>query len=402
MPVTGVGSVAAVDPVASLSAALTTATATLSSATSSFAPIAGSVGPQFQLQIVGTAAGGLDTSDSTPRIRTVSWQSPHGPNVGGYGQTLRLDVMHPYAKNLIVWRMPQTPSLQYNASTNPLTDVVWMGAHYQHYDPANPTDPSPAVHGHWSVEVPKADGSLISRFEIRILNQSTLALGVDHTNTLTYASDFTIRAAGIDATPCKLRIAGDPTVDKIMEFTGDPYQGSTKYWDLRVSSSDSSFRILRWTADNASVTQLVIDRSSGQMASGRNAFHSGSQFALDWNASIHGFTALPSGSPGSNAGFAALMTATTDRGAQYQVSTDSVARLVIFADGKHEWGPGGSTSRDTNLYRKAADQLGTDDTLFMANISQPSTPTGGGVLFVNAGALKYIGSSGTVTTLGAA
>jgi hypothetical protein len=34
--------------------------------------------------------------------------------------------------------------------------------------------------------------------------------------------------------------------------------------------------------------------------------------------------------------------------------------------------------------------------------SAPSTPTGGGVLYVESGALKYRGSSGTITTLGAA
>jgi len=40
--------------------------------------------------------------------------------------------------------------------------------------------------------------------------------------------------------------------------------------------------------------------------------------------------------------------------------------------------------------------------VFVANGTQPATPVGGGYLFVNAGALKYIGSAGTVTTLGAA
>ena len=34
--------------------------------------------------------------------------------------------------------------------------------------------------------------------------------------------------------------------------------------------------------------------------------------------------------------------------------------------------------------------------------SAPGTPTGGGILYVQAGALKYIGSSGTITTLAAA
>ncbi len=36
---------------------------------------------------------------------------------------------------------------------------------------------------------------------------------------------------------------------------------------------------------------------------------------------------------------------------------------------------------------------------FIANSSEPATPTGGGILFVASGALKYKGSSGTITTL---
>lgn len=36
---------------------------------------------------------------------------------------------------------------------------------------------------------------------------------------------------------------------------------------------------------------------------------------------------------------------------------------------------------------------------FLPNTTEPATPTGGGVLYVQSGALKYKGSSGTVTTL---
>jgi hypothetical protein len=39
---------------------------------------------------------------------------------------------------------------------------------------------------------------------------------------------------------------------------------------------------------------------------------------------------------------------------------------------------------------------------FIGNTTAPSTPTAGGVLYVESGALKYIGSSGTITTLGIA
>lgn len=48
-------------------------------------------------------------------------------------------------------------------------------------------------------------------------------------------------------------------------------------------------------------------------------------------------------------------------------------------------------------------RIDNDGNVFIADTANtPSTPTGGGILYVDSGALKYIGSSGTVTTLGPA
>ncbi|MFF7130692.1 hypothetical protein ACFZA6_45075, partial [Streptomyces sp. NPDC008240] len=80
-----------------------------------------------------------------------------------------------------------------------------------------------------------------------------------------------------------------------------------------------------------------------------------------------------------------------------------------------------STARDVNLYRMNTAVVGTDNSfqvgtnlrlnttsvgggtgvfgLANASVVPASTPTGGGVLYVEAGALKYKGSSGTVTVL---
>ena len=49
-----------------------------------------------------------------------------------------------------------------------------------------------------------------------------------------------------------------------------------------------------------------------------------------------------------------------------------------------------------------SEKLDVNGRTFMANITAPATPTGGGTMYVEAGALKYIGSSGTITTLGVA
>ncbi|MEH0828426.1 MULTISPECIES: hypothetical protein [unclassified Micromonospora] len=85
-------------------------------------------------------------------------------------------------------------------------------------------------------------------------------------------------------------------------------------------------------------------------------------------------------------------------------------QFAVYTDGKIEWGNG--SSLDTSLYRSSADSLRTDDAftvgmqlnafgrVFIANPTAPATPTGGGVLYVEGGALTYKGSSGTVTSFG--
>jgi len=48
------------------------------------------------------------------------------------------------------------------------------------------------------------------------------------------------------------------------------------------------------------------------------------------------------------------------------------------------------------------EKLDVNGRQFLSNQTAPTTPTGGGTIFVESGALKYIGSSGTVTTLAVA
>lgn len=61
-----------------------------------------------------------------------------------------------------------------------------------------------------------------------------------------------------------------------------------------------------------------------------------------------------------------------------------------------------TTSGFNDLLVLASAGLSLTGNFFMSNTTAPATPTGGGVIYVESGALKYKGSSGTVTTLGAA
>lgn len=51
----------------------------------------------------------------------------------------------------------------------------------------------------------------------------------------------------------------------------------------------------------------------------------------------------------------------------FRVDTDNQYRIDIDAGGKITWGPGGSTSGDTTLYRAAVDALKTDDSFEAAS-----------------------------------
>jgi hypothetical protein len=75
-------------------------------------------------------------------------------------------------------------------------------------------------------------------------------------------------------------------------------------------------------------------------------------------------------------------------------SGDTPATLGIY----HPKSTGAIVSKIGGVERMRIHSTG----IFVANSSEPATPTGGGVLFVEAGALKFKGSGGTVTTLGPA
>jgi hypothetical protein len=83
-------------------------------------------------------------------------------------------------------------------------------------------------------------------------------------------------------------------------------------------------------------------------------------------------------------------------------------------DGQHQWftAPSGTAGNavsftqaltltaNANLLLGGTSDPGGEKALYIANTSSvPGTPTGGGVLYVEGGALKYKGSSGTVTTI---
>lgn len=71
----------------------------------------------------------------------------------------------------------------------------------------------------------------------------------------------------------------------------------------------------------------------------------------------------------------------TDNALGLSVSGDTVNRLSVLASGKMNWGPGGGTAADTDLYRSAAGILSTDQTLTATTgvqVGGTTTTFGGG------------------------
>jgi hypothetical protein len=102
------------------------------------------------------------------------------------------------------------------------------------------------------------------------------------------------------------------------------------------------------------------------------------------------------------------------------IAGESNARFKIDAANDVQWGAGGASVTDVDIKRTAVGTLTMGDgtsgnnnvilringssalnqnALFIGNGVAPGTPTGGGILYVSAGALLYKGSSGTITPI---
>jgi hypothetical protein len=343
----------------------------------------GPQGPPGQVQADGSTSLTLRSAASrtadTTRLRVVSYQKQETENGRNGGEGVWLDLADPRAKNMLTWRLAMDKAartIRPVAATpvapaeSDMQRIVWAGAHYfaqDQADYANPTD----VHGHWSVEVPDSGLDLRTRFEIRYVGPDG-KIGLDRTLVQTENADLTVDTS----LGCRLRLRSGPGSDRLMEVANDEW-GTQPRWRWGApgdqaetgGSAGSNFAIQGFSDANVKTsTPLAIKRSNGQVYVGGssvipgdtdgsseglqvNRNHSGTAFAVNSN--------LTGG--GGVIGYAHQALDAASRTVDARVGADVTARFVAFADGKHEWGPGGSTARDTNLYRAQADVLKTDD-----------------------------------------
>ena len=119
----------------------------------------------------------------------------------------------------------------------------------------------------------------------------------------------------------------------------------------------------------------------------------------------------------TNANVSLTAAASTDKAIDSFVSGDTDARYEVLASGKTAWGAGGSSATDTNLYRNAAGELKTDESLTIAgnatvggaqllaggtgvagfvnaSVAPSTTPSGGAVVYAKNGFMKWRGADG--------
>jgi hypothetical protein len=362
-----------------------------------------------RLRIKSDLSGGT-TSDSTNRITIEAYQRPQSPGASWVGEGIRLDLMKSNAKNMIAWRMARPPTMA-NPTAADMRTTVWIGAHYESQNLGDP------VHGHWSIEIPDSTDALQTRLELPFIDPDTEAVGVDTSNFKTNKTHFTIAAdSGM------LRIAGNAnTRKKILEFSTDRNIYDTTPWDPIVATPEggarwrllcdndteagsmagSNLRITRHSDVGTQMeTAMYIERSSGRVDFGAPSPLLARVTSTVTTTETHGFGAHITLDPGNAAGFHQQSFASTNRFLDVRVTGDTNGRFATYTDGKLEWGDG-ATSRDTNLYRSAANVLKTDDS-FLSTLSL--TGTTGVTAGVAAGSgtmsVSVVAAAGNIRQLG--
>jgi hypothetical protein len=154
---------------------------------------------------------------------------------------------------------------------------------------------------------------------------------------------------------------------------------------LSQSTASYSIAIGRQANANTGIDSIAIGRLSN--ASGTESL------SLGLNMSSSATNSIMLGSSTS-----AVRTNSTAN--SLEVNFDEATSTIRLAKSADSWiNTANNFGIGTNT---PSEKLDVNGRTFMANQTAPATPTGGGTLYVEAGALKYIGSSGTITTLGVA
>lgn len=346
------------------------------------------VGGNTGLNILSSFDGGEDDgtgTDTTGRLNLYSYQRA---SRYGFGETIRHFLMRGNAKAMIAWyaaRENGEMGSGYDENSDPDSDarwvpVAWCGAHWEAND-------GNSIHGHWSIEVPDSTGAVQTRLEVPFTDQEAAdgdkELGVDVTNIRTNLADFTVRATNGQV----LRIgAGNSHNKDILLSISSERADSGRRWVLRATNETESggnagtnFQIRRYDDTGAFLDAPIhVSRATGRVGVGGTISPEATLHVVsDAQESV---VKVESSDANVLSGLILVEGADTDRrGVQFQTPDDTISPFSVEISGKIEWGAGGSSPRDTNLYRSAADTLKTDDSFMVGGdlgVSGAVTSTG--------------------------
>lgn len=180
---------------------------------------------------------------------------------------------------------------------------------------------------------------------------------------------------------------------------------------------------IQWGAGGASAVDANLYRSSantlttdGNLVVGLQASATTGSYSASTGTGPVVSVTNATGAP-TNANIVSTSNSATDKSIGVKVSGDTVNRFQVLANGHIDLGAGGASAVDTNIYRNAAGELKTDNSLTVAgnatvggaqllaggtgvlgvnnaSVAPSTTPSGGAVVYGKAGSVKWRGADG--------
>lgn len=346
------------------------------------------------LSLVSTYDGGDNTADSTVRVTVSSHQKAIRPN--HYGEVHRLDLKRSTAKAMIAWRD------DYTNPGSPRT-IAWIGAHGKSNDELS-------WHNHISIEVPDTSGALQSAFEIPFATwNEPSGFGISPADVYCRSIGKLIAANGsyVEGSGGTYRSLYWSTVDG----SGRGGLNQFKRWSIQAdaaaetgANSGSDWRLTRYSDLGEAIDNpIFVRRSTGFVGIG-GATNPAS--ALEVGSGSTTVSMRINRGDTNTFGSIVMASAGTDRWSiqmRNDLTNDLVLRntarghtSVVFED--RATAPNIQMLSNTKAFGGGVGVIGVSN----ATLVPSSNPSGGGILYVESGSLKYRGSAGTVTTLGLA